>query len=162
MRFNMPDWEDFNTLIYEILDECYPNIKYYMVERDVPIREWLQWSRCVDTEPDLHMPVSLTNANNTIFGDAYINALYRAWHDSVHHEFGLGFNHFDEIKVAGIQQQQLDKVYTTDEIRRVIEADTLGQTLYHLHHNEFPEDQTEFATRYIYEGMSPFYRGLRV
>lgn len=64
--------------------------------------------------------------DSIVYTSARVNYLFRAWHDLVHIELGLGFSEADEIAVAEYQSQFIQPGL----LREIFLADTVGQTLF--------------------------------
>lgn len=155
----LPDLDRLNPAVAECIelnrDTEWGPVEMLCVDRDVTPGEWRVWSAEFRSGwGTAFMPVSMTNADNTIYGDALANALARFWHDLVHLKTGLDFSLESEIKVSMIQLDQLWSVTDNLDVITAVEADTIGQQLYYLAHGEFPEDQRKFCLEYMNGGIA--------
>lgn len=126
------------------------------VDREVSIREWQAWQADYVDGNKRPMPVSTANADRNVWGGVTSNAIFRFWHDLVHLDEGLNFDYHEEVAVGLFQMEQVRKWGFTEECIKLIEAETIGQVLYHQVTGQFPADQIVFAKRYFAHGMRWF------
>ena len=92
------------------------------------------------------IPVSGAHCERTVWSGSLANVRLRAWHDSLHMDYGLAlFNTRDELAVAKLQVRMVDG----DRDRAILWADTGGQTLYFDRWGAFPEDQRAFVLEFL-------------
>lgn len=97
------------------------------------------------------LPVSGDFCEHTIWSRRSINYAFRAWHDALHIRHNLGFDFDSEIQVARIHQSKLTGqlgVFERDA-KRLLWADTAGQSLYFERWGEFPVNQRHFAEAFL-------------
>lgn len=96
------------------------------------------------------LPVWNGASEKTIYSRAAINLAGRAWHDATHLIHGLHFAVADELLIGRIQAMEVrDNLGGWGESAALlIEADTIGQTIYHAENGVFPEDQRAFTLAY--------------
>lgn len=146
---NLPDGYTLRDAALACLHEFYPNFEWHVVQHEIAPAAWMEWSL---NHSHLSMPVSLANAEATMFHSPINNACGRAWHDAVHHHENLSFSYEDEVKVAMIQLDQLDSMDYTHSVIRAFEADIIGQVLYHANTGKFPDNQAQFVREYLQYG----------
>jgi hypothetical protein len=93
-------------------------------------------------------------SDNTIFGDAQVNYMFRAWHDFIHIKHQLPFTQQGEHEVMLIQQQNVMAMedLSDDEKRFVcliLEAEVDGQIEELKQTGKFVEDQVQFTLNYL-------------
>ena len=86
-------------------------------------------------------------SENTIFGSAEINHMFRAWHDYTHIVHGLGFSIVDESIVSQIQCDQLPSDWTYQ--KSLVNCEIVGQAHYFYMNGEFLNDQRKFTIQYL-------------
>lgn len=79
-------------------------------------------------------------SDNTIFRDASVNWAFRALHDKLHLETGLGFSPESEIELGRIQASQY-----TGLMADLVYTETAGQAEYYLKNGLFVINQVEFT-----------------
>jgi hypothetical protein len=84
-------------------------------------------------------------SDNTIYQDASVNWAFRAVHDALHLETGLGFSHAHEVEVGRIQAARC----TSDLMRELVYCETALQALYHEKTGLFVADQVEFTINHL-------------
>lgn len=97
------------------------------------------------------MIISSEGCEKTIYGNAYLNILARAWHDEIHLAHNLDFSMKDEFLVSDIQSGQLrnstEDVQLGDDMATIIELDIKGQVIYYDRYKEFVDNQLLFVKR---------------
>lgn len=94
-------------------------------------------------------------SSKTIYTAPSYNWAFRFWHDVLHIEHRKDVTLQDELYVAGLHIAAASERFGSNSVESfLIEADTLGQTLYQHRYGEFPEDQLGFARKYL-EGYRP-------
>lgn len=94
------------------------------------------------------LPVFHGGCERTIYGSPTINYAVRAWHDSLHIKHRLDFIEACECAVGLLQVAAISGAYE----KRLIWADTIGQTEYYARYGEFVCDQRAFVLAYIAAG----------
>lgn len=89
-------------------------------------------------------------SDNTIWGAPHSNALFRAWHDSLHLRHGLGFDPSHELILAEFQIKEAARVIG-DRFALLVKAEVQGQIEFFKEFNKFPENQLEFTLNYMRE-----------
>lgn len=84
-------------------------------------------------------------SDKTIYGDAFVNWSFRAWHDSIHLKLNADFSLEGEKRVA-IEQC---RIIQSDALARVIMGESIGQVEYFLKYGFFPVDQMTFMRNYL-------------
>ena len=102
------------------------------------------------------LSVNVNHSDNTIFGEASTNWLFRAWHDSQHIEANADFSVEGERTAASFQQSQIVMLQgvSMQAKRRwiaLVDAEVNGQLEYYLANGSFPENQREFVVSYLLE-----------
>lgn len=92
---------------------------------------------------------------NSIYCDPRVNWHARAWHDAVHLLLNAEFDTAGETRVMRFQQQQVCRAVQRPIVRKrcclLLECEIAGQ-LEHLERTgRFPENQREFAARWLTE-----------
>ena len=85
-------------------------------------------------------------SDKTIYGNPSVNWAFRAWHDSVHLDHGIGLTIPGEIAVARIQASLLG-----GRLGDVLYAEVGGQAEYYMKNGHFPVDQKGFIQDYLSE-----------
>ena len=80
-------------------------------------------------------------SSDTIYQDKAVNWAFRAVHDHLHLETGLGFSPDQEIELGRIQASKCD----SDLIADLIYIEVSGQAEYYLKHGKFVDDQVKFT-----------------
>lgn len=83
-------------------------------------------------------------SDQTIYGSESVNWAFRAWHDSIHLDYGLGFSVGEEIEIAEIQAGMIG-----GRLGDILYAEVAGQAEYLLQNGEFPKDQKAFINEYL-------------
>lgn len=102
------------------------------------------------------MVVEAGNSGRTIFDDEEVNHAFRAWHDACHLQGNFAFDLAGEIRASDLMQAQLIHRYGATKARPwclYIEADVVGQTLFHMMHGYFPPDQKAFVRAYMVHAL---------
>jgi hypothetical protein len=94
------------------------------------------------------IPVSKAYSDRTIWSSPRINWIARAWHDFIHYRLQLDFTTADELKVAKVQCLLVPFKY-----RKLLYAETAGQTLFHAQHGRFPTNQRVFVELCLARGI---------
>ncbi len=89
----------------------------------------------------------LNSLCNTIFGDPEVNNKYRAWHDYIHFTRELDFSFHNEILVGEIHKKLLHRKWVFE--KKLINCESIGQTLYYQFNGEFPRNQRKFTEFYL-------------
>lgn len=87
-------------------------------------------------------------SDNTIFGEPFVNHIFRAWHDLIHIVYDQPFNFGGESTVATIQCSQLPTDWIFE--KELLTAEVLGQNQYYRIHREYVTDQRQFAYDYLF------------
>jgi hypothetical protein len=87
-------------------------------------------------------------SERTIYGSNRVNLAFRAWHDSLHLQYGLTFQPDDEIELASIHASMIKGDYE----KRLIMADVKAQVLHWQKFNAYVEDQRGFVVDYLKTG----------
>lgn len=77
---------------------------------------------------------------NTIFGDAAVNIAFRALHDQLHLDTGIGFSPAEEIELGRIQANQY-----TGLMADLVYIEVTKQAEYYLKNGIFIQDQVSFT-----------------
>lgn len=80
-------------------------------------------------------------SDKTVWNEARVNWAFRALHDALHLETGLGFTPQDEIELGRIQASRYDSQLLQD----LIYIEVSGQAEHYLKTGQFVVDQVEFA-----------------
>jgi len=97
-----------------------------------------------------YMPISGDHCDNTIFGDPYINILFRAWHDAKHLELNEDFEYMSEARVAFAQCAELPEDWHLE--RELILIEVIAQAASHQKTGEFVENQRAFTINVLSSG----------
>ena len=97
------------------------------------------------------------NCEGTIYGLPVGNLAFRAVHDWIHLEYGLGFNVEDEEVVFAIQSLLIQDVCRrhkslngcADRINEVLAADLMGVIEFHQKNGYYPKRQIDFVKDYL-------------
>lgn len=89
-------------------------------------------------------------SEHTIYGSPEVNHAFRAWHDHCHYVGGFPFTLPGEAATALLQIEQLERVLRPSDaaMRRfkvLLLAEVVGQAVYHVIHDRFPDDQRRFV-----------------
>lgn len=84
-------------------------------------------------------------SDNTIYQDAAVNYAFRAVHDKMHLETGLGFSVDHEIELGRIQASRM----SSDFLAELIYCEIAGQALYYKQTGSFVPDQVAFTLKYL-------------
>lgn len=89
----------------------------------------------------------------TIYGDAFVNWCFRAWHDKLHAEHMLDFSFDGEAATCELQCRELETMFpcAPKRWRKIIEAEIIGQARHVLATGAFPIDQMTFIRQQIGE-----------
>lgn len=102
-----------------------------------------------DAKPGDSMPVYDGGSDKTIYTHARYNYAFRAWHDKIHLDSGLGFNKLAEVMVSNIHVRQARRAMImfnlTEEDFKALRYDVAGQVLYYYRYNEYVNDQAAFV-----------------
>ena len=79
-------------------------------------------------------------SERTIFGDPCVNWAFRALHDRLHLEGGIGFSPLEEIEIGRIQAAQFD-----GKLADLVYLETAGQAAHFLRTGRFVEDQVSWT-----------------
>jgi len=85
----------------------------------------------------LPLPIWSGASDETIWGEARFNWLFRAFHDSVHIRYGCDFTLEGELKASRIQAQ-LARDMGLDELAQIMVWETAGQAVYVDKTGQFP------------------------
>lgn len=90
-------------------------------------------------------------SEKTIYDDSEVNYAFRAWHDWCHLKGGFDTVSDGESAACMMQQQHLFQIYgdASRKWSRILDAEIIGQALYHDHHRSFPDDQRAFVEVYL-------------
>jgi hypothetical protein len=95
------------------------------------------------------VPVSGEHAEHTIWGHPDLNAIFRAWHDSLHVLDGREFSPEGELAVARLHLRVCD----TPGEHNILWAETEGQSAFHRAHGVFPRLQRAFVVHCVRVGV---------
>ena len=87
------------------------------------------------------------HSENTIFGYAKINHMFRCWHDYIHITQNFSFDEIGEKNTAIYQKNQLPINWSFE--RELILIEVSGQVDYFVKNNMFVEDQRLFCRLYL-------------
>ena len=87
------------------------------------------------------------SSDSSIYSLPIYNHIFRCWHDYVHLTERLDFSYEGETQVYFHQKNMLPPDWVDE--RMLVEAELLGQLIYHQVFNEFPKDQKEFTSNYL-------------
>jgi hypothetical protein len=94
------------------------------------------------------VPVSGAHADRTVWRSPELNALFRAWHDSLHVELAAGFSATGEYVVAQAHARLVSARY-----REAMWAETFGQFAFQERHGTFPTHQEAFVRACLRVGL---------
>lgn len=101
------------------------------------------------------LPVSGDNMHTTIFGSDQANLAFRFWHDILHISYGLDFSLKSEVAIGEMHVAEVKRIFGHASMEgRIMEADTVGQSIYQSIKGQFPKDQTRFAIGYVLHGAA--------
>jgi hypothetical protein len=83
-------------------------------------------------------------SERTIFGDPAVNWGFRALHDALHLQTGIGFDPAAEIEIGRIQAGEIARV-AGDKIATLVWLETAGQAEHYLRSGGFVADQIEWT-----------------
>lgn len=83
-------------------------------------------------------------SDDTIFNDANVNYAFRALHDQLHLETGIGFSVNEEIELGRIQANQF-----TGLLADLVYSEVSGQAEYFKINGIFIKDQKQYAESYL-------------
>lgn len=83
------------------------------------------------------LPIWGGSWEGSIWGSKELNALFRAYHDSVHMLYGCDFSLEGELKASVIQADHAHSI-GLDELAQVLVIETAGQALYYDTNGKFP------------------------
>lgn len=92
------------------------------------------------------------SSDKTIFGEAKVNHMFRAWHDYIHISQHIGYDIPGEVLVCEIQKAQLPDHWILE--KELIQSEVVGQVLHFDRFNEFVKDQRRFTVKYIQDPSS--------
>lgn len=99
-------------------------------------------------------PVDATKSDRTIYGTATANIAFRFWHDMLHIFHKKDFSKASEVYVGQLHVEDVKAHFGEGSVEaRIMEADTIGQTMYEDLHGKFPENQKDFAINYVQHGI---------
>ena len=102
-------------------------------------------------------------SDHTIFGDPEVNHMFRAWHDTKHILFELPFTLEGEIEACRLQCEDIKALYGEGEtgkaLIKLVEAEVIGQALYHDARGGFPKDQRGFISHCIDDPYAAIHAG---
>lgn len=90
------------------------------------------------------MTVWAGESDNTIFADPAVNWAFRALHDQLHLDTGLGFDPSDEQTLGWLQAQGFD-----GQLADLVYCEVAAQAAHFERTGEFVKDQREFALTWI-------------
>ncbi len=105
--------------------------------------------------------ISDVACENNIYGSPAINVAARAWHDWVHVQMGFDFSPDGEKATYLYQLRQLERLIDTSDIallKRLMEAEIVGQSLYYARHQRFVRDQRGFVIDWLGTGTDALSR----
>lgn len=126
----------------------YPNCEFVAVS-DAPNT----WKELKAFKGCRVLPVYNGNCNNTIYQHERDNHIFRAWHDSIHLEYGLSFKPENELKVARIHCNQLRAIKAPQHVIDAIWYDVAGQIEYYCNFGEFVTNQKDFVQNCLVYGL---------
>jgi hypothetical protein len=113
------------------------------------LQEW-----AASAAPSDPLPVYDGGCERTIFSTPAVNHAFRAWHDSLHLAFGLGFDKVGEYGAAGLHMEAAAAAGLLTEDQRALLFEVVGQFEYAAAHaGEFPADQALFVARCFAHGI---------
>ena len=83
-------------------------------------------------------------SEDTIYGSAAVNHMFRAWHDSLHLKLGADFSLAGET-IVGLEQARI----LGGGLGDIVMAEVVGQVEYLLKYGTFPVDQKQFVISYL-------------
>jgi hypothetical protein len=83
-------------------------------------------------------------SDDTIWADARVNWAFRALHDALHLETGLGFSPKSEIELGRIQASKYEGL-----LADLVYCEVAGQAEHYLKTGQFVVDQVEFTIQYL-------------
>lgn len=105
----------------------------YIVKADAP-------NRVQDLKSTRQLVVWSGASDYTVFADPTVNWAFRALHDALHIQSGLGFTIPEEIELGRIQASLYDGL-----LADLVYLEVSGQAEYFARHGEFVTDQVSFT-----------------
>ena len=93
------------------------------------------------------IPMWNDGSDNNVFGNAQVNAMFRAWHDYMHVTTGNDFTLQGEIETYKIQVEMLPKDWVYE--RMILQAEIVGQGIHYTFSDKTILDQRAFSRNYI-------------
>lgn len=91
-------------------------------------------------------PVYAGGSDQTIYDSPEANYAFRAWHDMLHIELNAPFSRLGEMACT---IAQCTEPSLTDDERRILWVDIMGQFEYEQQHGHFPINQREFVRKVL-------------
>lgn len=137
-----------NSAILEVAARVFPD--GFDVSDDAP-GTWKELKAHLDAGK--RMLVYSGGSESTIYIDPAVNFAFRAWHDHLHWVNNYDFSVDGEVGVCAEQCRVLASM-AKDELQaarwcKIIQAEVIGQKLYHRLHDRFPDDQRGFVQAYL-------------
>jgi hypothetical protein len=139
---------ELNSCVVSICNECWPN-GFDLSLTDAP-NTFKELKR--EFEQRGKITVFSGNSDDSIYADASINQMARAWHDWAHIQANADFSVEGEGKTCELQCQQISARLgdeRAESIIRVLRADVIGQSLYYEKHRKYVRRQKEFVIAYM-------------
>lgn len=97
--------------------------------------------------------ISREGCTTSIYGNAYVNILARAWHDTLHIRHHKSFGLEDETLIAKIQRGQMYNTLVLNKIPKdraelastILFIDIYEQVKYYYENNKFVDNQVHFV-----------------
>jgi hypothetical protein len=88
----------------------------------------------------------------TIFGEPSANHAFRAWHDTIHYQYGYDFSTTGEMFTCNQHISDIITHFGVDiaqECAPILLAEVIGQSLYYRKYKAYVGDQRAFAIAYM-------------
>lgn len=85
----------------------------------------------------------------TIYQDASVNYAFRALHDAMHIETGLGFDAIHEMELGRIQASKVHALTGSELLATIVHLEVSGQAEHYLKTGQFIEDQISFIMKQL-------------
>lgn len=147
-RNRAPLSPDLNRVILAIAGRLFPD--GFDVAADAPAT-WPALKALLDSGKRL--VVFGGGADATIYADPAVNHAFRAWHDHTHWQLDCDFSVAGEIAVCAEQCRAVfahcGDTAATRDMCAILEADIVGQRLFHQRHKRYVDDQRGFVDAYL-------------
>lgn len=91
-------------------------------------------------------------SKNTIFNQEDTKLYYRAWHDTLHIKYNVGFNTDEELLIAEKQYEELIKLGVTPYDAYLVKLDLILHIKHYYKYKVHPEYQGDLVANYIMYG----------